>query len=165
MVKIVKAYLNRFDDHMKEIVSGAGITFIIKVGGAFFTFIFNVILARILGAENAGIYFLCLTLITISSTIGRCGLDNTILRFVAAHSSQSEWAETKGVLFNGLLLSFSLSILFFTILFFLAPWVSDNIFNKPDMTIPLKIMSWAIVPLSLCWLIGEALRGLKQIKD
>ncbi|MBU1615458.1 hypothetical protein KJ693_09145 [bacterium] len=46
---------NRLDLHMQEVVHGVSIAFVLKVLGARFGF--NVLLARMLGAEGAGIYF------------------------------------------------------------------------------------------------------------
>jgi len=150
---------------MKEVINAASATFIIKIAGAVFSFGFNVLLGRMFGTAGAGLYFLALTLVIIFSTIGRCGLESTLVRFVAAHASQKEWAQVKGVFQKSIQLSFIVSVFLSLILFLLTPWLSVVIFNKPELVNPLRIMSCAVIPFSLYWLIAEALKGLKSIKD
>ncbi|NDY74285.1 flippase [Desulfobacter hydrogenophilus] len=150
---------------MVEVVRGAGITFIIKVLSAGFAFAFNVLLARIVGAEGAGIYFLSLTIVTISATIGRFGLENTFLRFVAAHAAKNEWGSVKGVFQKGMLISVAVSTLISVLLFILAPILAQQLFHKSELEMPLRLMALAVVPLALYWLIAEALKGVKKIRD
>ncbi len=161
---IAHAY-HRLDIHMKEVVSGASITFIIKIAGAAFSFGFNVLLGRMFGTTGAGLYFLALTLVTISATLGRCGLENTLLRFIAAHAAQKEWSKVKGVFQKSIQLSLTVSLLLSISLFLLTPWLSIEIFNKPDLIDPLRIMSFAVMPFSIYWLIAEGLKGLKRVRD
>ncbi|MCW8816038.1 MAG: hypothetical protein OQK59_08655, partial [Chlorobium sp.] len=68
MEKVVAYILNRFpsvrdriDVHMLEVINGAAVALVLKVLGAGLTFLFNLVLARTLGAEGAGLYFLALT--------------------------------------------------------------------------------------------------------
>ena len=76
---------------MAEIVRGASIAFILKIIGAALAFAFNIVLARLLGAEGTGIYFLAFTVCIIASVFGRMGLDNVILRFIASNAATEDW--------------------------------------------------------------------------
>lgn len=135
----------------------------VKVLGAGFAFAFNVLLARMLGAEGAGLYFLALTVTAIASVVARVGLDNTLLRFTAAHSSVGEWAEVKGATAKGIALTTALSLILTVILFAASPWLAGSVFSKPDLAEPLRWMALATLPLSLFSLYAEMLRGLKHI--
>ncbi|NQU08001.1 MAG: hypothetical protein HQ583_05525, partial [Candidatus Abyssubacteria bacterium] len=46
----------RLDGHMLEVVNGASVALVLKVLGAGLAFGFNILLARMFGAEGAGIY-------------------------------------------------------------------------------------------------------------
>jgi len=43
------------DTHMKEVIQGASVSFSLKLIGAGLSFAFNLLVARMLGAEGAGI--------------------------------------------------------------------------------------------------------------
>lgn len=163
--KILNRYYYRLDEHMKEVVKGAGLTFSIKIIGGGCAFGFNVLVARMLGAEGTGLYFLALTLVSIATTVGRCGLDSTLLRFIAAHSSKNEWAQVKGAFQKGILTSCIVSFFLSVVLFILAPWLATQVFNKPDLEKPLCILSFAVTPFALYWVVAEALKGLKRISN
>ncbi|MEM7812648.1 MAG: oligosaccharide flippase family protein [Planctomycetota bacterium] len=57
---------------------------VLKVLGAAITFISTVLLARTLDKSSYGIFFTCVSLVTIAAILGRIGLDQIILRAAAA---------------------------------------------------------------------------------
>lgn len=148
---------------MREVFRGAVISIIVKGSGAVFGFAFNILLARTLGAHGAGIYFLALTVTTISSVVARVGLDNTVLKFVAAHASVNEWSAVKGVVNKSLSLVLTTSILTMLCVLMIAPWLAITIFSKPELIVPIRWMALSIPFLSLLMLYAEMLRGLKKI--
>jgi O-antigen/teichoic acid export membrane protein len=155
--------LNWLNIHVREVLRGAVVSFLVKGSGAVFGFAFNILLARTLGAHGAGVYFLALTVATISSVIARVGLDNTLLRFVAAHASINDWGTVKGVVKKSLSLVLFTSALTAIIVFVSAPWLAGTIFSKPELTLPIRWMALSIPCLSLLMLYAEMLRGLKRI--
>lgn len=157
-------FLKRFDPHMQEVVRGASGALIIRVIGAGFGFLFNVLLARMLGAEGAGIYYLAFTTTTIATVAGRMGLDNALLRFTAAHTAMGEWSAVKGLYQRGIRLALLASGLATAAVMIGAPFLAREVFSEPDLATPLRWMSLAIVPTSLLSLHGELLKGLKRTK-
>ncbi len=151
------------ESHLSEIIKGSAVAFVLKGVGAVAAFILNVIVARNLGASEAGIFFLTATVIFVVSTLGRLGLDNAVIRFISSFASEGNWDRIRGVY----RLSLSLGILgtgFLSIvIYFGSGWISENIFSKPDLAEPLKWMSIRIVPLAVLTLIAESLKGLKRI--
>lgn len=148
---------------MQEVVRGTFSALIIKVLGALLAFTFNIVLARILGADGAGIYFLALSVTTIASVISRVGLDNTLLRFIAAYSSENKWKEVKGVYFKAFAITIPLSILITIIVEIISSPLATYAFGKQELIIPLRWMALAILPLSLLSLYAEMLKGLNRI--
>jgi len=172
MEKVVEFLLNRFpsirdriDVHMLEVINGAAVALVLKVLGAGLTFLFNLVLARTLGAEGAGLYFLALTVTTIATVFGRVGLDNTLLRFTAANASVDDWSAVKGVYVKGMRLALLASSLSAIAVFVFAPILADKVFQKPELVIPMRWMSLAVVPMTFVMLHAEALKGLKRIRD
>lgn len=158
-------FYNRFSPITLEILGGTFISMTLKIVGAVLTFIFSIVLARKLGAGGAGDFFLALTVITISSVLGRMGLDSSLLRFTAANAAMDDWIGIKGLYSKGIKLALVSSILFSIGVFSLSPWIAENIFNKPGFSITLRGMTIAIVPMSLILLHAYLLKGLTRIRD
>jgi len=159
------ALRNRLDEHMLEVINGAAVALVLKVLGAGLTFLFNLVLARTLGAEGAGLYFLALTVTTIATVFGRMGLDNTLLRFTAANASVDDWSAVKGVYVKGMKLALIASSLSAIAVFVFAPVLAEKVFQKPELVIPIRWMSLAVVPMTFVMLHAQALKGLKRIRD
>lgn len=155
----------RLDVHMLEIINGAAVAFVLKVLQGGLVFCFNLFLARILGVEGAGLYFLCLTVTTIATVFGRMGLDNALLRFTSENAATADWAAVKGVYQRGIKLALISSFISAVVMFAAAPFLAGTVFRKPDVTGPLKFMALAVVPLSLLILHAQMLQGLKRIRD
>ncbi|MBK7353128.1 MAG: oligosaccharide flippase family protein [Nitrosomonas sp.] len=150
---------------MNEVAKGTLLAFGLKVIGAGLAFIFNVIIARLLGAEGVGLFFLALSFTTIGSVIGRLGLDNTLLRFIAIHMAKGEISQVKGVYLLGMTMASIASGTLALLGFWLSPWIAIEIFDKPTLVEPLKWMSLAILPFAILNLQAESLKGLKCIRD
>lgn len=167
MLLKVRNKLNNFftDKHMNEVAKGTLLAFGLKVIGAGLAFIFNVIIARLLGAEGAGLFFLALSVTAIGSVIGRIGLDNTLLRFIATHMAKGEISQVKGVYLLGMTMAIIASGTLALLGFWLSPWIAIEIFDKPTLVGPLKWMSLAILPFAILNLQAESLKGLKRIRD
>lgn len=156
---------NMLDSHMEEVISGASVAFVLKVLSAGFAFGFNVALARILGVEDAGVYFMALTVITILGMAARVGMDNSLIRFVASSASVNDWAAVKGATAKGARLVFAASAGATIILFLLAPWLAGSVFSKPEIAGPLRWMSLALVPVAMLNVYSSMLKGLKRVRD
>src|SRR5436305_5594145 len=97
------AFISKFKklsrkEENQELIKHSFAALIARIGGAIAAFLMNLVVARYLGASQAGYFFLAVTVTTLISTIGRIGADQTILRFVGIYSSGSEWNKVHGVL-------------------------------------------------------------------
>ncbi|MCS7062807.1 MAG: oligosaccharide flippase family protein [Methylacidiphilales bacterium] len=153
------------DSHMYEILSKGALAVLIKIIGACITFLFHLLLARLLGAEGSGLYFLALAIITLSAVVGRLGMDNSVTRYVAAHAIAEEWQSVRGVVRHALWLSLAMSTILAVTTFILATPLSKYIFSEPNLAEPLTLMSLAIVPLACITILARALQGLKNVRD
>src|SRR6476469_5907314 len=99
MVSVIETVkkLNKKEEN-KELVKHSFLSLLARIGGAGAAFLMNVIVARSLGADKAGYFFLAVTITTLVATIGRVGADQTILRFVSIFGSNSEWGKVHAVL-------------------------------------------------------------------
>jgi O-antigen/teichoic acid export membrane protein len=67
---------------------GAAASLSIQVLGSALSFLFSLLLAKLIGASGLGLYFLCVTTVEICSTVSRLGLENAALKFISiAHAA------------------------------------------------------------------------------
>lgn len=156
-------WLNHMDRHVKDVVRGGSVAFVLRMLGVGLGYGFNVLLARLLGAEGAGVYYLALTVTTIATAFGRVGLDNALLRFTAANAARGDWNKVLGVYRRGIGLAALASTVVSVITFSGAPWIAQSVFSEPALVEPLRLMALGILPWSLLTLYGELLRGLEKI--
>jgi O-antigen/teichoic acid export membrane protein len=152
-------FFKKLDSHAHEILSKGAVAFVLKIIGAGLAFLFQVAIARYLGASGSGVYFLALTIITLVATVARLGMDNSVTRFVAAHATENDWAKVKGVVRHAIRIALAVSLMSSVVLFFLSDWLATDMFGKPELAKPLKLMSLVIAPLSvmtLCHCITRA---------
>jgi O-antigen/teichoic acid export membrane protein len=160
---LIPKMLGKLDHHMVELVQGASAAFAMKLLAAAAQFLLSVYVARVLGAEKTGIFFLVLTILLVGSIIGRAGLDNALLRFTAAASSLGRWDEVRGVYGKGMGIALTVSAVTAALLYAGASSLSLHLFHKPDLAGPLRIASLALVPMVLALLHAELLKALKRI--
>ncbi len=120
------------------------------------------IAARILGAHEAGLFFLCITWIGLISTVARAGFEKAIIRHMAAELALGKEAQARIALFTGVgwatlggALATALTVLF-------AHPLSTHVFGEPDLGLPLAVSAAVILPQTLCIVIGHALSGLNR---
>ncbi len=158
-------WLNRQDVHVLDVLRGASVAGILKVLSAVFTFGLSVALGRMLGAEDAGIYFLALTTATIAATVGRLGLDSAVIRFVSALSSEGKWGEVRAVYRSTIVIGLLCSVIVVLGLVLAADFLAGSVFTDVRLSEPIRVMAIAVIPLALNILISRALQGLSRIRD
>ena len=153
----------RADPHVREVVRGASSAFMLRALGTLLGFTVSVIIARLLGAEGSGVYYLAISVVVIAATIGQLGFENTVVRFIATYAAVGEWSSVRFVYRTAIKVVACAALLAALFIFAGASWLARDVFGKPVMEIPLMLMALAVVPFSLAVIQTEALRGLKQI--
>lgn len=154
--------INRLNFDMKDVVGKSGAVFALRVSGAGMGFIFNVVLARLLGAQGAGIYYLALAVVGIGALISTVGIPDALMRFIAAHAAHEEWDKVAGAYQQGVRISTAAGVACTALLMVAAPWLSKYVFADPGLTDPLRIIALAILPTTLITLHGMALKSLRK---
>ncbi len=164
MINKLKNKINA-DIHLKELLKGSSIAFVLRIIGIIAGYIFTLLITRGYGAEAMGVFALSFTLLQISSVIGRLGMDTALLRFVAEYSSQGKWDIVKNIYRKAIKLVLPFSIFVSILVFFLSPYIAEFVFKKLQLEPYFKIASIGIVPFVLLFIHTESLRGLKKIKE
>ncbi len=156
-------FLSRADPHLQEVARGAAVALVLKVLGAVLTFLFNVEIARMFGAAGTGVFSLAFTVATIATVFGRMGMDNTLLRFVAASAAAGDWVAVKGAYRKGIGISTAAATLATVVLVVAAPWVATLVFHDPALLVPIRWMALAVIPVTVFTLLAAMLQGLKRV--
>ena len=136
----------------------------VRVFGAGLGFVFNVVLARVLGASGLGVYQLALTFVLVASIIARLGMDAAMLRFAATSFAEKDWGSLVTIHKLGMAIVVLASVPIVTVTYFSADWIAATCFSNSAIAAPLRLMSLALIPFSLFNLYGELLKaGHKQI--
>ena len=155
MLSKIKAILN--DAEHRHTAINAAIALFIRVFGAGMAFVFNLIIARQLGAEQSGYFFLSFAVAMLLSAFARLGFDNTVLRFTGANANNG--ATVNSILSFALKYSLPVASAIAVILYFLSPLIANNVFNKPEMANSLAFIAPAIIGLSAVTIIAMSLQG------
>ncbi len=151
------------DTHMVEVLKGAATAFPLRAVGAGLGFALNLVLARLLGADDVGIYYLALTVSMMASAIATLGLGNVLVRHTAANAERGDFTELRAIARTGTRLSLACAIGLTLLLATAAPWICENLLGKAELTRPLQWMALTIVPQTQMRLHAQLLRGLKKI--
>ncbi len=155
--------INYFDKHIKELLQGSAIAFSLKIIAACLGMGLNLIITRKLGIEEAGIYFLSVTIITACVNLGRFGTEGTLVREISSASTTSNWILVNSTLRSAIVIVLFTSTMLALTLYFIAPILSKNLFSKPELTNILQLMSFSIVPFAIYMTFSSAFQGLKEI--
>lgn len=135
-----------------------------KLATAFMGLLLMGLLARLLPATEMGLYFLAFNLATFFSILGRGGLENTLLRFVAQTNGSEQSARLWSILRKGGILVLAGALLAALIASLLVPWLGVNLFHSEELAaITYFIAGWSAL-LALQFIAGEVFRGFQEIK-
>ena len=149
------------DKEHRHTVINSLLALAIRVLGAAMAFIFNLIIARKLGAEQSGYFFLSLALVMLLSSVARLGFENTVLRF--SSSSVSEGNTIKCILNFALKHSIPIAIAFSVLIYFSASFLALAVFSKPNIANSLKMIAPATVGFVVVFLVAMSLQARHKL--
>jgi len=148
---------------LKEIIHGASITFVLRLAGLITSYIFNIIFARIYGADVIGIFALALSVQGIFTLLANVGAQTSVVRFIAQFGNNGDYAEVKSIYGKYIKTLLPLSLIFTLIFYSSSSFFANSIFKNEMLVLPFRIIAFT-VPLSVFFTINIAsLRGLKEI--
>lgn len=163
LVGRLSSLFNGLDKHSQELLRGTSVALVLRVLAAGFSFLLSVALARILGPDGAGLYFLAYGVITIAGVGCRLGLGDSLVRFTSVGMATEDGPVLGGLALRALLLGGGASALVSGSLFVASPWLASRLFDDPRLTTPMRIMVLSLVPFVTLTLLGSLLRGRKRI--
>ena len=131
-----------------------------KTAAAFAAFALTALVTRNMPNDEAGLFLLGFTLITVLSIFFRLGLDNVILRFLSAHGTDA-FAQEK---LNRGLLWIATAVIPATLMgMALSEQIATTIFNKPEFGPVLFWMLPALPAMAIFFLLSFAFQAQHRV--
>lgn len=155
--------LRGLEGNIVNVARGGGVTFAAKLFLSASRFAIAVLLARLLGAEQYGLYNLALSAAALCSGIALLGMDAALVRYVAIAASRRDEAGLWGTLQVGAGAGLIASTLVGVGLFALAYPVAALLFREPALAPLLQLASVLVPFLTLNDTLASASRGFKRM--
>jgi len=155
-------YINKFsasEQNMKLLKGSVG-GFSLKVSSTGLNFLASILMARLLGPIEYGIYSYAMAIIFFLSVPTTLGLPSLVVRYVASYSAKSEWGYIRG-----LLITANKIVIIISILVVVIAWITIQFFNTSFTTQQFLTFQAAIFLLPLMSLSGvrsATLQGLNH---
>lgn len=118
--------------------------------------------AHALGLTDAGVFFLCLSLLHLLSTAARLGVERPLARHVAAFIATGEPAAARRTALRGLAVTAASGLALATALWLAAPFAAETLFREPALTLPLRLLAFILPGHVLTYACGYVLVGLDR---
>lgn len=141
----------------------SGIALTVKAGGMITQYIFIFTMAQLLGPGQLGSYTLAFTVVQLSSILALLGLDNLIIRKIAAARAAGNLTDLKQAYLTSRKITGITSLILAVLLYFASPFLANVIFRKPGMLNHLQFASIALPPFTWIVLHAAAFRGAKNM--
>ena len=151
------------DEDLSELIKGSATTFIIKVLGNIFGFVFMLLVTKGYGEEGAGVwgkYLLAILVLKVFVIVGRFGADTALLKFIAGFNAQKLGKNISLVYRKAL--SFVLPICIgLSILMYLSSTYISVLMSVPQLYI--EYLSFFLLPFAWMFVNTQSFRGLKDM--
>ena len=145
------------------VARGGGITFVGKMFLTGVRVVTAIALARLLQADQLGMYSLALSAGNVAVAVAILGLDAALVRYVAVLVARKDDETLWGALQIGIGVSLAFSVVTGTILFALAYPAAEVLFHKPELAPLLQLVSVIVPMLTLSEVLAGSIRGFKRM--
>jgi len=122
-----------------DTVKKSSITFSATLINGLLGMAFYILLARDLGPFEFGLFSLSITVLALLADIGNFGINTGIVNFVSKYI-ESDFKKSLKYLKLALYSKISIAVVIIIIGYFASPYISESIFQKPELIVPLKLV-------------------------
>ncbi|TWT92698.1 MATE family efflux transporter [Stieleria varia] len=158
----MRAVLKKPDAATRTLLLKGGLSLGLKLLSAVVAFLFNLVIARVLIKEDAGLFFLALSVTMVLSTFFRFGMDQSVTRSVAENVADRDWQNVFRCYRVCMLITLYASLLGMVVLLLTKGWICERFFT-PELEPVLTIFVWSIFPMSVCLLHSRFFQGAKEM--
>lgn len=152
-----------FRSEMGRISRQSGIAFAGTIFAAAFGYIFKVYLARVLGAEDLGLYALGMTIVGLLGIFNVLGLPDSAVRYVALYAASNRFDALRSLLWNGSWILLASNLVFAAVLLKAGPWIAIRFYHAPQLVRYLPLFALIMIAGALNSFFGKILAGYKEV--
>ncbi len=153
----------RFQREMGHVSRQSSVYFAGTIFTAAAGYLFKVYLARVLGAEELGIFALGMTIIGLVGIFAAAGLPQASVRFVAMYMASGKMNALRGFLGRSTLALLGANLLFGAVVFLVGPWIAVRFYHTPALIPYLGLFVFLMVLGSFNSFLGQILAGFKDV--
>ena len=151
------------NDPLRTAAKGGSIVFSGNVAQCVLRAVLAVVLARLLGTEEFGLYNLALAVFFLSVDVSILGLPFALVKFVPENIRRGA-REVLGVLLLGMGIPFLVGLSLGLCLLFAAPFIAQSIFGEPRLTPLLRLVAVILPFAALVRTSAAAAYGFKRME-
>lgn len=157
------AFTKNKDKNFIELLKGSSISLFLKVFGMLFGYLIMVFITNYYGAEEWGIYSLCITVLSISILLPKFGFDNSLVRIITELKINNNNKEIIKVVYKSLFISIIISFVIIFIINVFSDFLAEEVLKKAKMKPYIKLISFTILPITILTIINATFQALKKI--
>jgi len=158
------AETQQFRSQVGHISRQSGIFFAGTIFSAAFGYVFKVYLARVLGAEDLGLYALGITLIGFMGIFNTLGLPESAVRFVASYRAAGRFRELHALLWRGAGLLVGANVAMAAVLLTVGRIIAVRFYHFPALVRYLPLFALLMLLWGLTAFYGKVLAGYRDLK-
>lgn len=152
------------DQALVRIASGSALFFVGTFLGLGLNYVYAIVLARLLGPEQFGLYAIGLGCFNLLSVIALAGLDTAVLRFVPALRAQNDAVGIGGIIRAVLVLAAVLGVLYAAVLLLSSDMLADQFLHHPDASTVLQLFALSIPLFVVSTVAIAALQAFGEVR-
>jgi O-antigen/teichoic acid export membrane protein len=150
-----------FSKSVTQLAKGAGLAVFGKFAGRLLAVLGDIVAARVLGPSLFGLYAIGWTLLRIIGLLAHLGLPTGVLRYIPRYADDK--AAVKNLINRSILIVAAVGVIVGGILYFGAPWLASNLYQKPLLTGIIRLFAFIIPLMSLLTLLSSISRSMQNM--
>ena len=124
----------------------------------------SLVLARLLGASDLGVYWQSFALLSLLGLLSLSGIGAALTRFVAVYRAERDPGGVRGTVRLGLSVTVSVSVILGFCLFTISDWLASVAFDDSSLASPLRFVAATLPAVAFTNAALGATKGFKTMK-
>jgi len=149
---------------LKSLVKNSGLNIAGSAVSRILKYVAVLFAVKALGVTDYGYYVLGLAVMEIGSIFGNMGFQYAVFRFVPMYRGKGDINRVKGTILFSFEAVLVFGVIVSIIIFCCSEWISTIIFKKPDLSVFIKVLAFALPFVTLSRIISNIFKGFNVIK-
>ena len=152
------------DGHLKDLLKGSAITFVLKMSGMGLGFILTYLISRRLGPDGVGFYNLMLQVLMVLGMVLGLGMNMAVLRYVGQFDNEKERPKMHDLYRYFISIVGPLSISVSIAMYLSAGWLMNLMGKEQEYVEGLRLVAFVLPFFTVNQISVEFIRGLKKLQ-